>query len=517
MSPILEALSSFFLPPARPGRPFGSLRSLRGARGDRPHQVVEVEADDLLIVAFSGGPDSLALLAGLARFAPPRRLRLLAAHLDHGLDAGSAERAGRAMRAAEGMGIEHVVARRDVPELARPGESPEAAARRVRYRFLEEVRRERGGRWIVTGHHRDDQAETVLLRLLQGTGPEGLAGVRPVHGRVVRPLLGLSRRELRSGLPPSPEPVLDPTNEDLRVPRNSLRHALLPALEADSPGAAHALARLAGAARGAREAVERRLAEGLAPRPAPGDARGVAIERAAFLALPEPLRPHALALLHRTAGAPYPAGRAAREELARQLGGRLAGEGGARVGCDAPGGWRWESAGPLVVLARRRPDGARETASFSYRLPLPGEVEVPEIGVTVRIRREPVAPWMFRGSPRRAALALPPRPGQAAGQASEPGAEAWLTVRNRRPGDRLRPLGAPGTRKLKEVLIDARVPRRERDRLPLLCVGGRIAWVPGVTVDEAFRVPGLPEAPAGARPDDAADERFETWTTEVIP
>jgi len=477
---------------------------------------VEVRPDDLLLVAFSGGPDSMALLAGLARFAPTRRLRLLAAHLDHGLDPGSAGRAERARSAAEALGVEPVVARREVPELARPGESPEAAARRVRYRFLEELRQERGARWIVTAHHRDDQAETVLLRLLQGTGPEGLAAVRPVHGRVVRPLLGLSRRELRSALPPSPEPVRDPSNDDLRVPRNRLRRALLPALEAASPGAAPALARLAGAARGAREAVERRLTERLAPRPAPGGGDGVAVERAAFLALPEPLRPHALALLHRAAGAPYPAGRAAREELARQLAGRPTGEGPARVGCDAPGGWRWESSGALLVLARRRPAGAPEGASFSYRLPLPGEVEVPEIGVTVRIRREPEAPWMFRGSPCRAALALPPRPGRAAG----PGGEAWLTVRSRRPGDRLRPLGAPGTRKLKDVLIDARVPRGERDRLPLLCVGGRIAWVPGVTVDEAFRVPRLPrlpETPPGARPDGAADERFETWTVEVIP
>jgi tRNA(Ile)-lysidine synthase len=271
---------------------------------------------------------------------------------------------------------------------------------------------------------------------------------------------------------------------------------------------------VADAARGARHAVERRLTGLLAPRSAPGEAGGVAVERATFLALPEPLRPHALALLHRLAGAPYPAGRAAREELARQLGGPPHGGPGTRVGCDAPGGWRWESAGSLLVLRRRRPGPSLEGAPFSYRLPLPGEVEVPEIGVTVRIRREPVAPWMFRGSPRRAALALPPDVERAAGTS----AGAQVVVRSRRPGDRLRPLGAPGTRKLKDVLIDRGVPRRERDRLPLLCVGGRIAWVPGVTVDEAFRVPRLPGAPRGGRPDDdPANERFETWTAEVIP
>jgi tRNA(Ile)-lysidine synthetase-like protein len=95
-----------------------------------------------------------------------------------------------------------------------------------------------------------------------------------------------------------------------------------------------------------------------------------------------------------------------------------------------------------------------------------------------------------------------------------------VVVRSRRPGDRLRPLGAPGTRKLKDVLIDRGVPRRERDRLPLLCVGGRIAWVPGVTVDEAFRLPRLPrlpETPGDERGEDPADDRPETWTAEVIP
>lgn len=465
-----------------------------------------VEPGDLLIVAFSGGPDSTALLRGLTELAPARGLRLLAVHLDHGLDPGSAERARRARSLAQHLGAPAVVERREVAGRRRPGESPEAAARRVRYRFLEEVRRERGGRWIATAHHRDDQAETVLLRLLRGTGPEGLGGIRPVRGRVVRPLLALPRARLgeparfgaRSRGDTGAEPVLDPTNRDLRVPRNRLRHRVLPTLEAAEPGTAEALARLAAAARRARAALDRRLGELLAPRRLPGG--DVAVERAGLAALPEALLPHALALLHRRAGAPYPAGRAAREELLRQLD-RRDGEGGGRIGCDASAGWRWESSGPLLVLRRRR----ESPAPFSYRLPLPGEVEIPELGVKVRIRREPVAPWMFRGSPRRAALTLP---------ADGPGR---LVVRSRRPGDRLRPLGAPGTRKLKDVLIDRRVPRGERDRLPLLCVGGRIAWVPGVTVDEAFRLEGdLEGRPPGERPPGPADRGAETWTAEVI-
>jgi tRNA(Ile)-lysidine synthase len=105
-------------------------------------------------------------------------------------------------------------------------------------------------------------------------------------------------------------------------------------------------------------------------------------------------------------------------------------------------------------------------------------VEIPEIAVRVGLSRRPVEPWMLSGSPRCAALALPLAEGDR------------VTVRNRRPGDRIHPLGAAGSRKLKELLIDRRVPRRERDRLPLICVGERIAWVPGVTIDQRFRIAG---------------------------
>ncbi|HKH47107.1 MAG TPA: tRNA lysidine(34) synthetase TilS, partial [Thermoanaerobaculia bacterium] len=105
-------------------------------------------------------------------------------------------------------------------------------------------------------------------------------------------------------------------------------------------------------------------------------------------------------------------------------------------------------------------------------------LEIPELGVRVGLHHRPVEPWMFQGSPHRAGLALP----LAAGDR--------VTVRNRRPGDRLHPLGAAGSRRLKEVLIDRRVPEGARDRIPLLCVGERIAWVPGITIDQRFRITG---------------------------
>lgn len=418
------------------------------------------------VVAFSGGPDSTALLWGMSRLAPSVGLRLVAAHLDHALDPGSAGRAAQAARLAAALGVPLVIERRDV--LAGSTESPEAAGRRARYDLLERVRQDFGARWIATAHHRDDQAETVLLRLLFGSGLEGLAGVRPIHGAVVRPLLKMTRDELRAAVRDAGlAPVEDPTNEDLRAPRNRVRHRLLPALAAEDAGLASRLAGLADRARKAGTSLDHRLTSVLTVHEVAG---GLSLEREAVERLPPELLPFVFAWLHRRAGAPYPAGMAARSELFRQL----ARDGSAA--CDCGSGWRWEATAELLTLRREE---ARETVpDFTYTLEVPGELHIPEISVRIRVSRSDVEPWMFHSSPGRAALALPLTEGDR------------VTIRNRRPGDRIHPLGAGGSRRLKEVLIDRRVPRASRDRLPLLCVGERIAWAPGVTIDHRFRLDG---------------------------
>jgi tRNA(Ile)-lysidine synthase len=444
---------------------------------------------DTLVVAYSGGADSTALLAALLGLAPRRGLRILAAHLDHALSPGSGRRADAARDLAERLDAECVVERLRVPDLAELGESLEAAARRIRYRFLDARQAARGARWIATAHHRDDQAETVVLRLLQGTGLVGLVGILPRWRTVVRPVLDLPgeavRRHLAEALPEGATVVEDPTNRDLRFARNRVRHLLMPRLAAEAPDVAERLARIAAAARGTRSRVDALLADRMD-------------HLDALRALPEPLTPFALALLHRRSGAPHPPGAPATAELFRQLE-----DPGTRTpGVDAGSGWRWrEREGALVLDPPEESPVPGAIEPFSYRLPPPesqggapreSRVRIQEIGATLRLRREPVAPWMFRGSRHRAALVLP-----------EAGLDR-LVVRNRRPGDRLRPLGAPGERKLKGLLIDRRVPRRERDRLPLLVVAGRIAWVPGVTVDNAFRLPGR-----------LRDEGGEVWIVEI--
>ncbi len=318
-----------------------------------------------MLVAFSGGGDSTALLWGLRQLAPQLAPALHAAHLDHRLDAGSARRAEHARELAATLGVpltlEHLDPRRDPAG----GESREAWARHRRYAFLEQLAADLRARFILTAHHADDQAETVLLRLLFGSGLEGLQAMAQQRGRLLRPLLPLRRHEL-----PTPEglvPSEDPTNAELGTPRNAVRARLLPHLEHRDPHVVERLGRLAAATRNARRSWSRLLTARLAARPLPGG--GAEIDLAAFRDLPEVLVPHALALAHRLGGAPYPASADARGELLRQI------ARGTRIGCDCGGGWRWEGSTHTLRLLATEP----KTPQFTYTLDVPGAIEVPEL------------------------------------------------------------------------------------------------------------------------------------------
>ena len=353
----------------------------------------------------------------------------------------------------------------------------EAASRRVRYDFLEEVRVRSNAEFILTAHHADDQVETVLLRLAFGSGLAGLAGIASRRGRILRPLLDHTREELIEVVRTARwAPVTDPTNLDLAVPRNRLRHLLVPRLKATDPQICSRLRRLSLSAEQLRSNLDRSLRCRLDLDTSREEA---SVSKSQLAGLPPSMLSFALGLMHRSAGLPFPPSKKAREDLARQL------STGTRIGCDCGGGWRWESENNRVWLRRNGP----RQAPFAYTLKVPGECVIPEAGLRFRMEPGKTAGWMFANSPRRAGLSLPLVAGDE------------VTIRNRRPGDRLRPLGCAHTRRLKDVLMDRRVPRRERDRLPLLFVGSRLAWIPGVTVNEDFKVA----------------ERESVWVAQIDP
>jgi tRNA(Ile)-lysidine synthase len=211
----------------------------------RGADAVGVSGDASIMLAVSGGPDSMALLHGAAQLAREgaRGWRLTVAHLDHGLRPDSADDERFVRQAAVDLSVPFESRRTDVAALARAeGRSIEDAAREARYRFLEDVAPP--GALIATAHTADDAAETVLLNLLRGSGLGGVRGIPGRRGRVIRPLIGERRVALRSRLDEGGIPYrLDPSNEDPVHLRNRVRHELLPLLEDLRPGAVDGIAR----------------------------------------------------------------------------------------------------------------------------------------------------------------------------------------------------------------------------------------------------------------------------------
>ncbi|MEM1204599.1 MAG: tRNA lysidine(34) synthetase TilS [Acidobacteriota bacterium] len=431
-----------------------------------------------MLVAFSGGPDSSALLQSLSALRPRRLRRLHAFHVDHGLDPDSDRRAAAALRLANRWRIDVSVEQLGAPPP--PGESLEGWAREQRYSALDAAADRLGARWIATGHHADDQAETVLLRLLFGSGLRGLGAMPPIRGRLLRPLLELRRSVLTEALTSSgAKTVRDPTNRDTQVPRNRIRSVLLPEMKVREPALVEQLVSLAKAARSANHRLGAWIDDHLDLRPLdatnfgavsghadPAAApAGLQSDLGAFADLPDALWPIVLGHMHQRAGIPYPASATARRELRRQV------EAGGRIGCDCGSGWRWEGDPQTLRLVR----ATTPTPEFTYTFQAPGSFLIPELSMVLSLERGSRAPWMLRGEPDRTGIALP-------------GHSKRVTIRNRRPGDRIQPLGSPHSRRLKDVLIDRRIPRLRRDRLPLLVIDGAIAWIPGVTVGETFRL-----------------------------
>ena len=213
----------------------------------------DLDPGDLVLVACSGGADSLALARALAYEGPRLGLGAGAVTVDHGLQGGSSERAAEVAAALREMALDPVEV---VPVSVVGSGGPEAAARDARYAALGEVAVRTGAVTVLLGHTRDDQAETVLLGLARGSGARSLAGMRPVRGVYRRPLLGLPRSTVRAAVPPVPA-WEDPHNADPAYARARVRHEVLPVLEQQlGPGVAEALARTAAQLRDDADALD---------------------------------------------------------------------------------------------------------------------------------------------------------------------------------------------------------------------------------------------------------------------
>ncbi|PDO11081.1 MAG: tRNA lysidine(34) synthetase TilS [Candidatus Reconcilbacillus cellulovorans] len=437
---------------------------------------------DRLVVAFSGGPDSTALLHLLHRYSARWDWRLVAAHVNHGLRAGEAERDAEAARAfAERLGVPFERGDLDVPAVvARTKENVQAAARRLRYAFLREVAARHGASKIALAHHADDQAETVLLRLVRGAGPSGLAGIperrREGDVEVVRPLLGVTKADILEYC--EAHGLLfcrDSGNETRRYDRNRIRLDVMPVLRELNPAVSAAISRLAGIVREEDayldEAARCAATEGV--RMETGEA---SFSRAWFCGLPLALQRRVIKLIlnylseqekaqgwtdwtwaHAEAvreavvkPSPPNADFAVRRDvrLRRQYD-------EIRLFLDVSGGGR---DGPLQVTAR------------AVSIDVSADGELRWFGAVLVWNRIPASELARRSLDARREAAFD--------------ADALVcpvAVRSWRPGDRMQVLGMEGTKKVQDLFVDDKVPVCRRRLLPVVTDGvGDILWIPGV-------------------------------------
>ncbi len=431
-----------------------------------------------VLVAVSGGADSVGLLRLLAALPPAQRPRLTVAHLHHGLRGRAADEDAVFVRElAESLGLPCVTGRARVAR--RAGVSIEMAARAARYRFLSRTARRVGASAVATGHTADDQAETLLLRLARGSGLDGLAGMiedAPVQGvRVVRPLLGFTHAHLEAYCRRMHQPWReDASNREEAHRRNRVRHEVLPLLEARlNPAVRPVLARTAGVLAGEAAWLAHEAAGVLGACRLPGGA----LDLAALGRAAAGRGAGAAAVSRRVTRDWLLAQRVPAEALDLDLVERVLGLGPGRH--TAVDGRRcvWREGDVLRVRPGREP--ALPDGTEAVRLRVPGATHVPVLAVTVTATLEPGVAKPRGSRPGR----LPARASLHPDLAARP-----LTIRGWRPGDRLHPFGMRGSRKLQDILTDAHVPVARRPLVPVILCGETIVWVPGYRVAAAAAV-----------------------------
>ncbi|MDP6501544.1 MAG: tRNA lysidine(34) synthetase TilS [Dehalococcoidales bacterium] len=435
----------------------------------------QISDQNQLLVAVSGGPDSVCLLHILANLREELDIKLHVAHLDHQLRGAESEAdAVYVSQLARELGIPATIASRDVEGYrVRQRASLEEAARDVRYTFLAEVAESIGTDRVAVGHTSDDQVETILMHLIRGTGTRGLRGLQPnspwgpseSNLTIVRPLLSLSRQETidyccRYRL----EPRSDATNLSLSALRNKIRHQLVPLLESYNPRIDEALIRMARIAGDDLTSLNK---EGLRLWGTIAQKQGEAIvlDRKDFLELPSGLKRHLL-----------------RESIEQLLGDLKDIE--ARhieaiiAAARKPAGKMVRLPGGLVfIIEYDRFLLAPVSAALSpfpvleneVTLKIPGETLFSGWRVTARIK-EPEQ-MEDKEDDFSACFCL-----------DKVGDE--ILVRSRQAGDRFQPLSMSQSKKLGEFMIDAKIPRAWRDRIPIVCSPHHILWVVGWRIDD---------------------------------
>jgi tRNA(Ile)-lysidine synthase len=426
-----------------------------------------------VIVGYSGGADSTALLHLMTRLAGAFNLRVHAAHLHHGMRPEADDDVRVCEAVCAGLGVPLHVERVDVPALAQAQRvSLEEAGRNARYAFFDRLARELNVVAVALAHTRDDQIETILINLLRGTGPRGLCGMPYKRDHIIRPLLDATRAQTHQycaahGLPT----VFDSTNLDPHQLRRRVRMELIPLLRDLSPAFDRHLLRLADILENEEAWWDYEVRSLL-------ECGSVASADAETLLQHSKVGREFFTHLH-----PAMQRRVLREWLRARVGAlrlppyeilegiRRAALEGKRTSWQLSDTLRLTTDEAALTLHTKPPD----PEPYEYPVQLETPILIPQAGAWLEARLLNAPPPSLEAMPDDAFLDADAVQGQ-------------LVVRNGRRGDRFQPLGMPAPKKLSDIFIDRKIPRAERWRLPLLCDAAGILWVPGYTIAARARI-----------------------------
>jgi tRNA(Ile)-lysidine synthase len=428
-----------------------------------------LDKGDRVLVAVSGGPDSVCLLSILQMLAKELSLTLHIAHLNHqfrGKESADDELFVSAL--AQKTGIPATIEQADVPAFcSKRGLSSQAGAREVRYWFLNKVARSIKASRIATGHTATDQAETILMRLLRGAGISALSAIPPSRGNIIRPLIDSTREEILDYLHAAGLSfVCDSSNTKPVYTRNRIRMDLLPQLKNFNPRIVETLSHEAALFRDENEAMQFCLDEKASDIFIQKDNK-VVIKRTEFNNLLPAFRRRILKKTADLCGAD--SSRLSVIQIERAL--RFMAEAQSGRTMILPSEFTIEREYDQFLVMT-----TKETEAFSHTIAIPGLTVVSELGIEIEIligdattplREIQNYRWQAKFDYDKMSL--------------------LLTIRSRRPGDIFCPAGMGGRhKKLQNYLVDEKIPRRQRDRVPLLCSGDDIVWVLGFRTDERF-------------------------------
>ena len=481
-----------------------------------------IKNGETVLVAVSGGADSLALLYGLHALHSQLDCQLHLAHLNHCLRPDADADAEFVQQHAAHLELPCTIQSTDVPRLVKQWKlSVETAARKARYQFYEEVSTQIGATKVALGHHQDDTAETVLMNLVRGSGSTGMKGILPVRNfrsfgaacnagvptrswegaelavQSIRPLAGFTRQQIETFLASKGlVPRQDSTNTDTRYLRNRIRHELIPKLESDyNPNIKIGLSRTADVLGAESEYLDMVAQEAFETCRVRDPDRVKTLATSASVVLDrEKFQQFHIAVQRRVLRLSF-------FEMLGSMGDlyfshceamlSLIERSAPNAALALPNSLRFRRVYQCLIFevnTSSRSSFTIETERFAYPLAVPGQTFIAALNTEITAELGDIRSGETLRLPDGRYEAIFDYEKVKRACADLPSETFPLTVRNRLQGDRFQPYGMRGTKKIKDFMIDAKVPRYERDRIPMLVCGDKVLWVVGYTTSDPFKI-----------------------------